>query len=71
MNATAPLQGGFNANRGYQLNTVAWVFSVLDIAIVAARMYATKKKRASFGPDGLMCIPALVRSSIVHLSHHR
>ena len=53
---------GFDVNEdhGYQLITVASVFSVLCIAVVIARVYATKKKNAPLWWDDYMCFPALV-----------
>jgi hypothetical protein len=48
-------------DNGYRLTTVACVFSVLCIIVVAARFYATRLKKAQIGPDDWMCIPALVK----------
>lgn len=45
---------------GYRLTTVACVFSVLWIIVVAARFYATRLKKAQIGLDDWICIPALV-----------
>ncbi|KAL2056336.1 hypothetical protein ABVK25_003359 [Lepraria finkii] len=45
---------------GYRLTTVACVFSVLSIIVVATRFYATRLKKAQIGLDDWICITALV-----------
>ena len=53
-------QGALQQINGYQLTTVAVVFSFLSIAAVVARFYASRLRSSELGPDDWICVPALV-----------
>ena len=49
------------ADDGYKVVALSCVFSFFCIAIVAARFFAARKKKAKLWWDDWLCIPSLVR----------
>lgn len=48
------------ADDGYKVIVLSCIFSVLCIAVVVARFFAARKKKAELWWDDWLCIPSLV-----------